>query len=465
MTVHAEGRWRRGSLVAATLLSYYHTMALVLDTSRDFRSVEELTQLVKAISEAPPDESEPDWLEWKREGDLKDRKWHARIAKAIAGFANRDPAVASRQAGGCAYLVIGAEPENVAGIKPVDNAELNAGVSRFVRSSVRWNPQYVGFKGQQVLVITVEPPNYGDPITAILTEYGTGGRKSRVVGEGDVFVRYSGSTGRATQDDYDMLVQRYAAVREQLTGITVDAIGTVSAVPVAYGTEEIEAWCLRRKESFPQPILWPGGAILGTPLDDRSISEYMAEVDAYIYEAASLLPQAAHAVAIDDRGAPGMALRLTNGTERNFRAVRVQVVVEGDVFAYLSAEEARPFMPGPPRQWGTLPGPRIVRPPLPLTTETFLSSIEESSDPYIDNSNPTTIVFPDVDLRPSESVKLYPIHLVTAGVLARTALFAKWSATSSSADSVALGEFPIEVSPETVKPAGRLRGRLDELID
>ena len=440
-------------------------MALVLDTSRDFRSVEELTQLVKAISEAPPDESEPDWLEWKREGDLKDRKWHARIAKAIAGFANRDPGVASRQAGGCAYLVIGAEPENVVGVEPVDNAELNAGVSRFVRSSVRWNPQYIGFKGQQILVITVEPPNYGDPISAMLTEYGTDVRMSRVVGKGDVFVRYSGSTGRATQDDYDMLVQRYAAVREQLTGITVDAIGTVSVVPVAYGTEETEAWCVRKKESFPQPTLWPGGATLGTSLDDRSISEYMAEVDAYIDEAASLLPRAAHAVAIDDRGVPGMALRLTNGTERNFAAVRVQVVVEGDVFAYLSADEARPFLPAPPRRWGTHAGPRMIRPSLPLTTEAYLSSIEESSDPHIDHSDPTTIVFPDVDLRPSESVKLYPVHLVTAGVLAGTVTFAKWSATSSSADSVAAGKLPIEVSPETVKPAGRLRGRLDEPID
>ena len=438
-------------------------MALVLDTSRDHRSVDELTQLVKAISEAPPDESEPDWLEWKREGDLKDRKWHARIAKAIAGFANRDPAVASRQAGGCAYLVIGAEPENVVGVKPVDNAELNAGVSRFVRSSVRWNPQYIGFKGQQVLVITVEPPRYGDPITAILTEYGIGGRSSRGVGEGDVFVRYPGRTGRATQDDYDMLVQRYAAVREQLTGITVDAIGTVSAVPVSYGPEEIEAWCLRIQESYPQPIAWPGGAIFGIPIDSRSVSEYMAEVDAYIAKGASLLPRAAHAVAIDDRGAPGMTLMLTNGTERNYAAVRVQVIIEADVSAYLSAEEARPPMPSPPLKWGTDRGGTF---PATRPIETFPQpSRAEPREPDIDNSNPTTVVFDDVDLRPRESVELDPIHLVTTDALAGTAVSAKWTATSSSVDNVARGEYPIEVSLDLVKPAGRLRGLFDESID
>ena len=453
----------RGSLVAGTLLSYHHTMALVLDTSRDFRSVEELAQLVKAISEATPDASEPDWLEWKREGDLKDRKWHARIAKVIAGFANRDPGVASRQAGGCAYLVIGAEPQNVAGVEPVDNAELSAGVSRFVRSSVRWNPQYIWFKGQQVLVITVEPPNYGDPITAILTEYGTGGRNSRVVGRGDVFIRHSGSTGLATQDDYDMLAKRYAAVREQLTGITVDTVGTVSAVPVAYGTEEIEAWCQQRRESYPQPIEWPGGKLFGRPIDNRSISEYMAEVDAYIAKAASLLPRAAHAVAIDDHGAPGMTLRLTNGTERNYAAVRVQVTIEADVSAYLSAEEARPLMPSPPLKWGSDTG---ITFPATRPVETFPPpSRVEIREPDIDNSNPTTVVFDDVDLRPRESVELDPIHLVTTDTLAETAVSAWWTATSSSVDNVARGEFPIEVSLEVVKPAGRLRGLFDEGID
>ena len=42
-------------------------MALSLDTSRQFRSLDEVTELVHAISEAPATESEPDWLEWKRD--------------------------------------------------------------------------------------------------------------------------------------------------------------------------------------------------------------------------------------------------------------------------------------------------------------------------------------------------------------------------------------------------------------
>ena len=144
-------------------------MALALDTSRQLRSIDELTQLVSAISQAPPSETEPDWLEWKREGDLSDRYWHANISKVVAGFSNRDPSVASRQVGDCAYLVIGAEPvlasRNVVGVSPVDNAVLNSGVSRYLRPAVRWSPQYIEHQGQQVLVITVElhPLSTGTP--------------------------------------------------------------------------------------------------------------------------------------------------------------------------------------------------------------------------------------------------------------------------------------------------------------
>ena len=101
-------------------------MALTLDTSKQFRSITELTELVRAISSAPLSESEPDWLEWKREADLKDRRWHALIAKCIVGFANRDPIVAKLWAGGCSYMVVGAEPGNVNGVTPIDNANFHA---------------------------------------------------------------------------------------------------------------------------------------------------------------------------------------------------------------------------------------------------------------------------------------------------------------------------------------------------
>ena len=440
-----------------TTLSYHYTMSLALHTSRQFRSIKELTELVTAVSAAPSTESEPDWLEWKREGDLCDRRWHALIAKCIAGFANRDPNVAKREAGGCAYLVIGAEPGHVGGVRPVDNATLHAGVSRFVGTTARWSPQYVNCEGQQVLVITVEPPEYGDQITAMLTAYGSHERSANVCRKGDVFLRRHGSTDFATQSDYDMLVQRFAAGAEHASGIRLQTVGVVTAVPVLCGPDEVTAW-RRRQElvllaSLDQPTPNRIGSI-PTPLfaDTRNADEYRREVASYLDERAALLPREARAEALVNR-VPSMQLVLTNSTEHNFKAVRIEVAITGDVWAYRSEAAARPTLPAPPHEWGT--------PGLPSSFD-FISSmslppVAGTPGPYIDNSNSTRIEFEDVDLRPSERVKLDPIHLVSDAALAGAMLTAKWVTTSASASGVARGEFPIAISSEIVSPFEQYR--------
>ena len=124
--------------------------------------------------------------------------------------------MAKREVGGCAYLVIGVEPGIKNGIKPIDNANLQAGILRFVRSNVRWSPQYIQHQGKDVLVITVEPPEYGDEIVAILTDYQS--PTGNVCRKGDVFIRRHGKTDLATQDDFDMLVKRFSAGAEQVDG-------------------------------------------------------------------------------------------------------------------------------------------------------------------------------------------------------------------------------------------------------
>ena len=237
---HALSRRMRSNGSAA--LSYDRRMALELDTSRSFRSLDELTALVRAISRAPATESEPDWLEWKREADLSDRRWQAVIAKCIAGFANRDPAVAKRQADGCAYLVIGVEPGNLGGVSPVDNAMLHSGISRFLGPTVRWSPQYIEHVGKRVLIITVEAPAYGDRIVAMLVAYEPLQRGTSVCRKGDVFVRRHGSTDRATQEDYDALTRRFATGTEQSTGFRIEVMAPVTAVPVTCRPDEVLAW-------------------------------------------------------------------------------------------------------------------------------------------------------------------------------------------------------------------------------
>ena len=60
---------------------------------------------------------------------------------SVLGFANRDPAKAAISAGGCAYLIIGAEPGHPGGQAPIDLADLTAGIDQYVgRDGPAWAP-------------------------------------------------------------------------------------------------------------------------------------------------------------------------------------------------------------------------------------------------------------------------------------------------------------------------------------
>ena len=442
-------------------------MALSLDTSRPLRSLDELRELAGAISAADPTESEPDWLEWKREADLEHRRWHVIIAKFIAGFANRDPAVAKREVGGCGYLVLGAEPGNVLGVSPIDNARLHAGVSRFVGTTARWNPQYIEVNGVRVLVITVEPPEYGDGIVSMIKGYQSHERRSSGCREGDVFVRHAGTTDLATQADYNMLVERAAPREEQgarIGGITVGALSPATAVAVAAGPDEVRGWCEREESRLVRPLEQrtpnvgrhssrdaPLRASLWRPIERRSEAEYRREVEAYLSDVAPLLPWKAHADALRER-APGLQLVLVNQTELNFRAVRVEIVIHSELWAYENEAHARPRMPEPPRRWG-VPKKLIA---LSYSSEGIValgnSSPSVPRGPYITNSTPTMIVFDDVDLRPSSRVTLAPIYLIAGEGLAGSKVSATWRATASSASGVAHGECAISIPSSIVTP-------------
>ena len=421
-------------------------MPLTLDTSRQFRSIYELAELVQAIALAPSSESEPDWLEWKRGADLNDRRWHALIAKCIVGFANRDPIVAERWAGGCSYLVIGAEPGNVSGVTPIDNANLHAGISRFVRQTVRWSPQYVQHEGKQVLIIIVESPEYGDQIVAMLTSYQSNVRGTGVCREGDVFIRRHGSTDLAEQEDYDMLLRRFAGGVERASGISVQVLDTVTAVPFACDPHDIATWRQRRESALLAPLALSTRNVISSALlanlENRSPEEYRHQVASYLDQMVSLLPSIARADALKDR-APSMQLVVINETERNFAGTRVEIAIEGDVWGHRTAEDAQPEVPLPPRKWGAAPGlymPTFATIPMIPTFDTW--------GPHIDNSGSTSIEFPDVDLRPGGQERLDPIHLVCDAELAGATLIAKWTATSSNASGIARGEFPIKVSSD-----------------
>ena len=415
------------------------SMALVVETTRQFRSLTELTQLVEAISKADVIESEPDWLEWKREADLGQKRWHAVIGKFITGFANRDPAVAKREAGGCAYLVIGVEPSNLLGVYPKDNAVLQNGVSRFVRETVRWNPQCIEHLGKHVLVITVEPPENGAQIAAMLKSF------PGVCREGDVFIRRHGLTNLATQEDYDMLVGRFRASSGQPIALTVDSREPVTALPIEFGPDSVSTWYTEQRAMYLRPLRPPRLASrIYAPFESRSPEKFRSQVESYLEKAAPLLRQKAHADALE-KCIPNMRLVLVNDTGSNYAAVRVEVTIDGCVWAYSPDVGLHPEMPDPPREWGenSFFPPISISQPFP-TTELF--------GPHIVNDECTHIQFDDVDLRPYARVGLDPIHLVCDADVAGQTLKATWTATSTSVEGVVKGQIEIQASSDVIYP-------------
>lgn len=100
-------------------------------------------------------------VEWKRQGDAKDKKWRAEVAKQVLGFANRDPEVATTWFGGCAYVLVGVAPGVLNGSPVHDAAQIESWLAPYVGrvpNGSEWNTAYVELDGKAVLVLTVEPP-------------------------------------------------------------------------------------------------------------------------------------------------------------------------------------------------------------------------------------------------------------------------------------------------------------------
>lgn len=70
-------------------------LTLNLDISKPLRSLPRLEGLVRAVRDAPLSTQEQPFIEWKREGDVFDKKWRAELAKQVLGMANRDPDAAA----------------------------------------------------------------------------------------------------------------------------------------------------------------------------------------------------------------------------------------------------------------------------------------------------------------------------------------------------------------------------------
>ncbi len=93
-------------------------MTLRIDSSRAFRTHEELEALLRAVM-AADEHDETSWLEWKSKLDLATKDGQFAVARAILGLSNRSVEDAVRQCEGCGYVIVGADHTGLHGVATV----------------------------------------------------------------------------------------------------------------------------------------------------------------------------------------------------------------------------------------------------------------------------------------------------------------------------------------------------------
>jgi hypothetical protein len=221
-------------------------MPLHIDTAAAIRRPTDQAALVQAVLAADRTD-ETHWLEWKSRLDLTAVEGRFTVAKAILGLANRHPDHAARAMLGCGYLVVGVEPANLVGLPPVDAADLDAQLRRFLgQEGPQWSPTWIPVDGTHVLLITVEPPRWGDPIHLLHRDYGH-------FHAGTVFVRRGTSTLPAGSGEMVYLQDRVRRRADQFR-VELTLPGPAWVQPVDLRMDELEAWLTAGRRRLLAPL-------------------------------------------------------------------------------------------------------------------------------------------------------------------------------------------------------------------
>lgn len=480
------------------------------DTSKYPTGVVGWQRLLNAIEGAnPADESE--WIEFKANVDFSTREHRPVVAKAIVAFANRDPERARQWLDGRALVVIGLEPGNVVGTPVHDPANLHNFLDPLLAPpGPGWDFLYVPYKRREVLVIVVDPPCVGDPIHCI-------GSNANKVQDGDVYVRNVGKSVPAKWSDIRRLSARLTTTSAPALQVEV-AADAGDGVPTCDWPEDwVDQWIQRERHRLMKPFAPPpdsqpaaderrtlrsyragrravdiydsgeltplsakltlGEALSGlnakpfAPFveamdpfttrhdEDRTQAEYESEVEAYLSECRTTLPEAVDALRREVAHLVLFSVR--NATDTNFTDLLIRLHIEGDVDAYDDQTEMvlSHHHPRSPRIWGPWteredPYAHVMpRFTVPMPHTTYLPRPR----PDIVNGGSATIEFPPIDLRPRDKVVLAGDIALSALTTASDSIACTWVATATNVDGQVAGRFTIPLSGEVLDFTARLR--------
>jgi Putative DNA-binding domain len=431
-------------------------MAFPVDVSQPFRYPSELLRLVNAVRNAA-DHDENVWIEWKSELDLTSSLELAHITKNILGFANREPRTAATTAGGYAYLIVGASPGSLNGVKPVDPEQLTSKIRHYVSSEVSWIPEYVGVENRTVLVVIVEPPRNGDSIHALRREIG----KYKA---GTVFIRRPGQTVQADVDEIAMLQRRVLTRNAEVSLNVAPLIPTIEAQPsfsdLLDNWTETERKRLLEEAQRPQDSNSHSGGSRGFRLAPWAASarfQYESRLDKYLEDCRQL--QLDRCIWLYFRHSPAaLAVTVNNDTDRNFLSVQVVLTIRDPtvtVFAdeFLDvANDDEPELPKPPLIQESTGSADLVR----LMPYHFGAPVIQMPKPRpvhgwrpYQASDEARVHFDAFNIRPLETVPMPAVPLLVTPE-ART-LSVSWRATATNVNGVATGSFAISVAESTLR--------------
>lgn len=351
-----------------------------------------------------------------------------------------------------------------------------AGIGRYVaRQRPAWSPLWVPFEGRSILVVTVEAPQWGDPIHTLQRDY-------EATLAGSVFVRRPGSTDRARPDDVLMLERRLLRGGSRLEQLIVTSSGgPVGTVDLS--EEAVERWLEHSRDEYLSPmrteqtrralerhaddmrgvvgftrfaettaaaseaLACATAPFVGRRVDeDRTPEQFESEVGRWIDAARPHVAGAAGYGFLHDPSSQ-FVLAVENPTERNVPDLQIEVTLPDGVVPF--ADDPEPVtLPAAPRPWGPhveggIDLGALARPtfspgllgPAPRPTATSGRSVSGRAVRYWFDH-----------LRPGARREAKPIRLL-ATQDRHGECVARWSATSSGLDGIIAGDLTILLGP------------------